>query len=138
MSEESGTPYTAEECRRCGKKDAKGISYMWEGGLEFKCDHCGKLMLLGETEENVAAQIQRIRDNEKAKENRDKYFGELETKLIEDIKEAQESLESPPDMIKHFKPMLEGINFDEAEKEKMRRDLAGKNQFDTVDKPFTI
>ena len=50
---ESGEPITVAECRRCNKKDAKGISWIrdTDGSLIFKCDSCGKKMFMGKTEE---------------------------------------------------------------------------------------
>lgn len=137
MNTESGTPMRLEECRRCGEKDVDGMAWWWEGGREFKCDRCGRTMLLGFDEATNKKQVEGKEGYEKSVENRGRYFRELDVQFGKEWMKATEALESTPDVIEHFKPLLEGVDFTAQEQEKMERDLAGKNKFADMETAFT-
>jgi hypothetical protein len=92
---ESGEPIVVDECRRCGLQKARGVSFVRAGKLCFRCDECGRSMLLDYLEEAHKKQVEGRLNHEKATENRDRFWREnqqkqeMEYKTLKEIPGAQ-------------------------------------------------
>lgn len=93
---EAAEPTTIEECRKCGEKPGKGVSWVEQGILYFRCDACGRTLWEGVLEEVNREQVEQKRLNEKANDNRSRYLREFEEKMRGDYKRFQDDLTADP------------------------------------------
>lgn len=108
---ESGEPCTELECRRCGAKPAKGMSWVERGSsIIFKCDSCGRTMHLGYTDTSNMKQVEDKRARELAEINRSRYWREKDEQFGQKVEKQWEESRSLPEVDKYFhqRPNFDG------------------------------
>ena len=75
---------TIDECRRCGLKNARGTTLIFnDGAIDFKCDVCGRTMRMGYTEQSNLKQMESKRGRVRAEENRTRFQSEKRVQVNE-------------------------------------------------------
>lgn len=119
---EAGEIHLEPECRRCGRKEAKGIRYIENGSsVLFRCDSCGRTMHLGYTSDSNLKQIEDRRGRELAETNRSRFWREKDEQYRQDFERSKEELTSIPDVDKFLNSTLRP-KFDDMRKETEEED----------------
>lgn len=95
MLHEASEPITIEECRRCEARPARGVRWVENGIVYWKCDECGKTQHEGVLEEVNREQVEKQEGHDRAITNRDRYMREWGEKIQQDMGRAAESFGDP-------------------------------------------
>ena len=85
-----GPPTTTDECRLCGEQPARGVSWVDQCVVYWKCDYCSNTQHEGVLEEVNREQIERLRSIDRSQENRMRFLKERLTRMEENLKNVKE------------------------------------------------
>jgi hypothetical protein len=114
---ESGNPHIVEECRRCGKKKAKGMYFIrpTDGRHIFECDNCGRKMSMGWEEWASKQNDEALKGNDRAVSNRDRWRREHSQMYVDENMQRTDNMKPSIDPVQEFNQWMGGPGTDSEE-----------------------
>jgi hypothetical protein len=85
-----GPPPSSDECRKCSERPGRGVSWVDQGVIFWKCDLCGHTQHEGVLEEVNRDQIAKLALMDRSKDNQTRFMQEKWAKIDETRRSAKE------------------------------------------------